>query len=681
MKKILLFISIFCGSFTYSQSSPQIIIDSLVSVYNKEQKTTSKIDLLYQISKTYLKIDLDKSTKYSNQLLLLSQKTKNEKGIGQYHLVTSMLDDISGKYEDCLINANKASAIFKKIKDVEYYLDATYFRAVGNLDLGKVDEAKKIAIQGLKEAKGTKYYKQLGKLNFSLGGIYYTESNFNEAQKHFIEAVRFFRITKSNDLIANGYRLIAAIYVKTNQFEKAAEYAELALEILKNDTNSKQYSMVLAVASFAQKNLKNYSKALSYAKNALEIDEKFGNVDDILTSSNMITLIYVDMAEHDKVIETCNYAIKKYGKSPYIINCYINLSKGYNGKKDFKNAQITQQKGLSLMPENYDKDSQINFYKDIAKTEYFLGNYKNAYTFQEKFSKMEREMLLDEKENRLNELEAKFDSNEKNLTISNLKLSKKQKELENLKQKNYLNFLLFLLSTAILILGFVIWMYKLINTKKIALEKSELLIKRSLKEKELLLKEIHHRVKNNLQLVMSLLNIQAREGETKDINDFLEKGQSRIISMALIHENLYQTERLDKVNFQDYIENLVSNIKQTFGDQYKDITTVVNAKNTSFDIQTSIPLGLIINELFCNTLKHAFPENYSGKVTIELEENENKEFQLIISDNGVGIKDSINKKKTLGLELVYLLVSQLKGTQKCYEDHGTTYCINFKEIA
>ena len=102
--------------------------------------------------------------------------------------------------------------------------------------------------------------------------------------------------------------------------------------------------------------------------------------------------------------------------------------------------------------------------------------------------------------------------------------------------------------------------------------------------------------------------------ERRDLDDFLEKGQSRIISMALIHENLYQTDQLDNVNFQKYIENLVHNIKNTFNNQNDNILTQVKAVDANFDIQTSIPLGLIINELYCNILKHAFPEQKQGKI-------------------------------------------------------------------
>lgn len=150
--------------------------------------------------------------------------------------------------------------------------------------------------------------------------------------------------------------------------------------------------------------------------------------------------------------------------------------------------------------------------------------------------------------------------------------------------------------------------------------------------------------------------------------------------MALIHENLYQTEKLDEVNFQKYVENLVESIQGTYQHQNKNINTQVSAPNINFDIQTSIPIGLIINELYCNSLKHAFPKNQTGNVQIEIKNINNETYQMIISDDGTGIEKAENRKKTLGLELVQLLVQQLKGNIETFFENGTKYVITFNEI-
>jgi two-component sensor histidine kinase len=196
-------------------------------------------------------------------------------------------------------------------------------------------------------------------------------------------------------------------------------------------------------------------------------------------------------------------------------------------------------------------------------------------------------------------------------------------------------------------------------------------------EKTILLKEIHHRVKNNLQLVMSLLNIQAQDTQNVSIQDFLEKGQSRIATMSLIHQNLYQTENFANINFQDYLEHLITNIKHTFNEN--NIDYVIKTNQNNFDLDTAIPLGLIINELVCNALKHAFPSNLKGRIEIEINKTADCTYELQIGDNGVGVLSSDQNSKSIGLELVSLLVMQLKGKIQKLDKTGTNYKIIFND--
>ena len=151
---------------------------------------------------------------------------------------------------------------------------------------------------------------------------------------------------------------------------------------------------------------------------------------------------------------------------------------------------------------------------------------------------------------------------------------------------------------------------------------------------------------------MSLLNIQAREGRFTDIKEFLQKGQSRISSMALIHQNLYETENLGKVNFHEYLEKLVQVILDSYEIDDEKIKVRIEAKDCFFDIQTSIPLGLIVNELITNAVKHAFPLAKGGNIDLTLIQMEKDNYQMIVKDNGVGFIHK-KEKKSLGLELVH----------------------------
>jgi two-component sensor histidine kinase len=218
---------------------------------------------------------------------------------------------------------------------------------------------------------------------------------------------------------------------------------------------------------------------------------------------------------------------------------------------------------------------------------------------------------------------------------------------------------------------------KTIEEKNLVIEKSNSKLEQLLKTKEVLLKEIHHRVKNNLQLVMSLLRSQARHGGDEDISSFIEKSQSRIEVIALIHQNLYQTEYVENVNIQDYISSLSEAIVISYQKDNAKIDVKVNAYDVFLDISIAIPIGLIINELITNAIKYAYPNAKYGLISVDLKAISDYDFELVITDYGVGIDDSYEEKKTFGMELVFLLTEQIGGKLVLINKNGLQYFITF----
>lgn len=205
----------------------------------------------------------------------------------------------------------------------------------------------------------------------------------------------------------------------------------------------------------------------------------------------------------------------------------------------------------------------------------------------------------------------------------------------------------------------------------------------SLKEKEVLLREIHHRVKNNMQIISSLLNLQS--SVVSDIRDveMLKDSQNRIRSMSLIHEKLYGSEDLAHIDIRDYINDLTRYIFQFHKTVTDNVELKIEIENIWLGIDTAIPCGLIINELVSNSLKHAFPENRQGEIRVTLRKTDEGEIELIISDNGIGIPEGldISSTKTLGLLLVNTLAKeQLQGKIELDRTKGTKFRITFKEV-
>jgi PAS domain S-box-containing protein len=205
-------------------------------------------------------------------------------------------------------------------------------------------------------------------------------------------------------------------------------------------------------------------------------------------------------------------------------------------------------------------------------------------------------------------------------------------------------------------------------------------INKSLKEKDVLLREIHHRVKNNLQIVSSLLSLQSRYINDEGSVEIFKDSQSRIKSMALIHEKLYQTGDLTRIDLKEYVNELVSDLFRSYSVNSYLVKYNIKSNNILLDINTAIPCGLIINELVTNSIKHAFPQNREGTIDVEIECVDDN-FQITVKDDGIGFPQDLklDKIKTLGLQLVTSLTKQLDGFIKLKREGGTCFRIAFQE--
>ena len=212
-----------------------------------------------------------------------------------------------------------------------------------------------------------------------------------------------------------------------------------------------------------------------------------------------------------------------------------------------------------------------------------------------------------------------------------------------------------------------------------ARKQAEKKIKASLKEKEVLLQEIHHRVKNNMQIIVSLLRLQSYTAKDKKLEDMFKVAQNRIRSMALIHEKLYQSKDFASIDFAHYIRSLTTHLMQTYQIDPKQITLKTDVKDIHLDINQGVPVGLLINELVSNALKHAFPKGKKGEIIVKFYADKKGEKTLIVNDNGIGHPDKvdISKPETLGMQLIKDLTRQIGGKLALVNKDGTTIKITF----
>ena len=222
----------------------------------------------------------------------------------------------------------------------------------------------------------------------------------------------------------------------------------------------------------------------------------------------------------------------------------------------------------------------------------------------------------------------------------------------------------------------------LARSLKFAIERkqTEEELKSSIYERDVLLKETHHRVKNNMQVIHSLLNLQTHYAENMEVVNVLKESQNRVKSMGMIHEKLYNSTDNSGINFPDYVQSLTNNLLTSYKSSEK-ISPVIEIEDLELNLETAILCGLIINELVSNSLKYAFPNTESGEVHISLNSVDNK-YRLVISDNGIGFPEDLDYKsaESLGLQLVNNITDQLDGEIELDRSSGTKFTIKFENL-
>jgi PAS domain S-box-containing protein len=207
-------------------------------------------------------------------------------------------------------------------------------------------------------------------------------------------------------------------------------------------------------------------------------------------------------------------------------------------------------------------------------------------------------------------------------------------------------------------------------------------LRKAVKEKESLLREVHHRVKNNLQVISSLLNLQAASIKDPQVVQLFRESQTRITSIALLHETLHRSNDLSRIRMSNYLRTLAGHVFRSYGIDHKAIVLDLLVEDLAFDIDTAMTCGMIVEELLSNSLKHAYAVGKEGRIQIELQAQDEGAYLLQVSDDGVGIlKDGVRRNSgSLGLELVNLLAGKLEGTVELQRGPGTAWRIEFHQL-
>lgn len=359
-----------------------------------------------------------------------------------------------------------------------------------------------------------------------------------------------------------------------------------------------------------------------------------------------------------------------------IAECFMELKKYDLSRKYIDSAKVLISKIEELGPTLNNILTEAKYFKNT-------GNLNKASEFYDKYIQFKDSVQKVDNESKLINQQISFDLYQQENQLVHKEKQIQQNKLLYEHEKTKRSYLLL----GVVILAFVI-AFLIINNQLNKRRQSELFIKNkhiiqqktaienALKEKEFLIKEIHHRVKNNLQIISSMLSLQSDVIENKEAKDVLQESRLRINSMSLIHQMLYAKNNMTDIAIAEYLKNLMAHIENSYALNKTNVNTSLKCDALSIDIDTAIPLGLIVNELVTNSYKHAFTNKQEGAIEVSFTKRSDG-YTLIVADNGSGYIPEEGKAQGLGMELIHMLVEQLGGSIVFTKNNGTTAKVNF----
>ncbi|MCK0156638.1 histidine kinase [Cellulophaga sp. F20128] len=620
-------------------------LDSFVKIPTAEEK----FEYFFKTSNRYKENSNFEWLKNIDSMIVKAKSSQDNVSIQYYKLLKANI------YQD-FVEYDKSIAITNELYIEKKELDDTLKSTL--LDI--MDENYSQLKLYEKQIDIRKEKKELGLTsNVSFYDIYADQGLYQKARSEYIHEKNnsineqdYYGQALYNNNIGNFLRLDKSIQVAIEQYTVARKYINTYLDTITRPKTQDELIKGILLLGIIEGNigksymiLKRYEDAISLLDSSLVKIKKY-NVgkysQDAVENSLDLANCHLQIGNFDEVIKLIGNDFRTVKASNTLRKNQL-LAVYYEKKGDFETA---------------------NFY--LKKNERFNDSIK----VNETLIKQQQIATVFEKE--LENSEGMLD--EKLIELENARVEGQAKD-------ERMSLILISLIFTLLGLGGLVFAYiKSINNQRV-ITKQNLIIESQLTEKDSLLKEIHHRVKNNLQMVSSLLSLQTKNTKSKAAIMALEEGKSRVKAMALIHQKLYQNDDLSVIEMQGYIESLVNSVQSVFKKGGHNITITIDAEAVELDIDRAIPFGLILNELVSNSFKYAFPDNDDdGKIYIHLRNTETGGF-FEYTDNGVGLPDDTDERtnSSMGIRLMNRLVNQLQSTLNIDKTtEGVRFWFNFK---
>ena len=635
-------ILLFGGNYLLAQDQPKI--DSLFQVLRTSKQDTNKVLLLYELSREFFNNDIVGSEKYANRALFLSEKLGYKRGIALSYTNLGIINYYKAIYGVALSYHERSLELMSEIGDKKGMAGSHNNKGAVYTQQANYSKAIEEYLNSLRIMEDISNEEGMGKSYNNIGLVYYLQGNYPEAKNYYLKALEIFR--KRGDMarvsdILNNMGLIA---YEEGDYDGSLEFHMNSLETRRTLGNNRGQATSYTNIGDVYAATEGFEKALEYQKKALAIQEELGDKKGMLSSMKGIGTVYSLTGKKEEALEYMNEVLE--------------LSTEIGANRELRDA--------------YNEIS--NIYTDI-------GKYEEALKYKARYSEIKDTLFSEQTVEIASNIEAKFENEKK---AKEIEILRKENEIQDLELAR--NRLLIIASIGGLFLAiiFIIIFARINRDKRKAmqlLQKQNENILKQKEEKEVLLKEIHHRVKNNLQVINSLIRLQCAYTDDQEALDLFDECQNRIISMALIHEKMYEAHNLNNINIKEYVSQLAGNLLRSYRlNQRINLDVEVFTEQLSLD--TLVPLGFLLNELISNSLKHAFEGREEGTITVKLSKNEENLFELYVGDNGVGLPRDFSFKSanTLGMELIETLTDQLDGTITRMPEEGSYFKILFKGL-
>lgn len=615
-----------CLLLALSLAAQQPALDSLEQRFAAAPTDAQRLEHLSEMTDAALGINLQTALGYAKRGVALAEKTGDKAWLPKFQEMQGRMHANLGQLDSASLFFDRALAGYTAVAD--------------------------------QRGQATTYFK--------IAWVHKRKGEYRQGMETDLKALRLMEEIGDQEGIASALGRVSDALYKQEKPAESLEYAQRAIAVCRKNSFLTELPYALLYAGYAAIGLGENEEALAYFDEALGLmrSQQMGYT-SIADAANARGNAHKKLGRYEAALadyQTCLENAERANYSSGILTAIANIGEVQLRLGNYADALPYQLRTIEMQEQTNDVANLTENYGHASRIYEQLGDYPSALLYERKARALRDSTASVQSDAAMLELRTQYETEKQEATIA--------LQATTIRQQRALQWLA--VGIAALLGLFAFSFYRNAAARKKA---NELLAAKNA-ENELLLKEIHHRVKNNLEVVSSLLALQSAQVSDQNVKEAMLEGQNRVQSIGIVHQKLYQGENLAAVDMKDYFLNLSDNILDTFGADGR-VTIECAMGQLELDIDTAVPLGLIVNEILTNAMKYAFPDGRRGKVEIQLAQKDDHSFRLTIADDGVG-KSGTTQGTGFGSQLVALLTQQLDGQLHEEVQGGTIIRLDFK---